>query len=107
MATSFSFSPEQIAEIARPRSILALDENSTRLSAAVPLYSYIFKCVTGIDVPQPLPGDFLSQSFVTGYLAALPADVRASAIWLYGAIQVNSNNGAFSKVIREYNIREG
>ncbi|MFZ5546052.1 MAG: hypothetical protein ACOZJZ_21060, partial [Pseudomonadota bacterium] len=107
MPTSFSFTSEQLAEISRLRSILAQPANKATPSGAVPLYSYVFKCVTGLDVPNPPPGDFLSQAFVTGYLAALPADVRASAIWLYGGIQVNSSNGVFSKVIREYNLRQG
>jgi Ca2+-binding RTX toxin-like protein len=107
MATSFNFTTTQLAEISRLRDIVALPANKSMPSGAVALYSYIFKCVTGLDVPQSTPVDFLLQPAVTGYLAALAPDVRLSAIWLYGAIQVNSSNGAFSRVIREYNIRQG
>ena len=42
-----------------------------------------------------------------GAISAMPQDQHLSLIWLIGALQVNSNNGLFAKVIREYNIRQG
>lgn len=107
MPTAYAFTTEQLEQIGELRRVLAQDENRATASAAVPLYSYVFQCVTGLEVPQNTPLDFLSQPFVSGVLASLPADQRASAIWLYGAIQVNSDNGVFSDVIRQYNIRQG
>jgi hypothetical protein len=37
----------------------------------------------------------------------LPQDQFQSAIWLIGGSQVNSDTGAFSKIIRLYNLRQG
>lgn len=28
-------------------------------------------------------------------------------MWLYGAVQVNSDSGLYSKIIRAYNVRQG
>ncbi len=95
MATAFHFSTEQLAEIGRLRDELTKPVNGAVVGAAVPLYAYVFQCVTGIEVPGNTPLDFLSQPIISAQLATLPADQRASAIWLYGAIQVNSDNGVF------------
>lgn len=107
MPTAYAFTAAQLDQIRQLRGTLSSPENRTTPSASVPLYSYVFQCITGLEVPQSTPLDFLTQPFVSGVLAALPADQRASAIWLYGAIQVNSDNGVFSEVIRQYNVHQG
>jgi hypothetical protein len=111
MVTSFAFTPTQLAEIDRLRGILAQAANATQPSGAVALYAYIFQCVTGIDPMAPehrnSPQDI---SLVLEGLQAqgtITAETHRSAVWLYRAIQVNSSNGLFSRVIREYNIRQG
>ena len=111
MATSFAFTQEQLEEIKRLRDILDRPENESQPSGAVPLYSHIYKCVSGLDLNDP---SYLNNAqSILGTLrqraeqGAYSAGVYESAIWLYGAIQVNSGNGASSKVIREYNIRQG
>ena len=50
MATAFQFSASQLAEIQRLRTVLAQPGNASLDSGAVSLYSYIFTCVTGIDL---------------------------------------------------------
>ena len=108
MATAFQFTGAQLAEIQRLRDLLDNNPNKQLASGGVPLYSYIFKCVTGIDLVN---GDFtapIDTLLAAGANAAtMPQDEHLSMIWLYGALQVNSSTGAFSEVIRQYNIRQG
>ena len=105
--TGFTFNSTQIAEIQRLRNIAALEENKQKSGGGVDLYQYVFKCITGID----LSGQSLTLPFDVaidaGLISALPQDQHLSLIWLYGAIQVNSNNGLFASLIREYNVRQG
>lgn len=51
MATAFHFSTEQLAEVGRLRDELTKPVNGAVVGAAVPLYAYVFQCVTGIEVP--------------------------------------------------------
>ena len=99
MPTNFQFSSVQIAEIQNLRNVLARAENVSVSSGAADLYAYIFKCVTGMDAS--------SASVAAISVMSIPDNQRLSATWLYGAIQVNSDSGTFSKVIREFNIHEG
>ncbi len=107
MPTAFQFNSTQLLEIARLREIAGRVENKQLAGGGVALYSYIFKCVTGID----LAGSTLSSPIDTVWQAnpnaLMPDENRRALTWLYGALQVNQNVGAFSEVIRQYNIRQG
>lgn len=107
MPTSFRFNSTQLTEIKRLRDLLILPENRQTAGGGETLYAYIFKSVTGID----LTADILSRSYAaignTISNLQLPVEVVRSLTWLFGALQVNINAGAFSSVIRQYNVRQG
>ncbi len=105
MPTSFQFNSTQLAEIKRLRDIAAAPGNKTLAGGGVDLYTYVFKCVSGID----LNGDPLTRgaSVVLDAVTNIQQPERVAMSWVYGALQVNKSNGIFSTVIREYNIRQG
>ena len=107
MPTAFQFSSTQLTEIARLRkAITDIPDNSTAGGGAA-LYSYIFKCATGIDLSASILTSPIDTVWQTSGIAPLPDENRKALTWLYGALQVNTGAGAFSQVIREYNIRQG
>lgn len=112
MPTSFQFNDAQMAQLEILRSELNVPENKYKVGAGVPLYSYLFKVITGIDLTddKDVLCDYkqvatdLSSRVEAGTLGS--AEYK-SALWLMGAMQVNRSSGVFSMVIREYNIRQG
>ena len=50
MPTAFQFSSTQLTEIARLRKALTDIPNNSTPGGGAALYSYIFKCATGIDL---------------------------------------------------------
>ena len=109
MPTSFQFNSTQLAEIERLRNIADRPENKQLAGGGVDLYAYIFQCVTGLD-PRTTPWADLQWVFsgASGSEGVqFSEEIQRSLSWLYGAFQVNRDQGAFSQVIREYNIRQG
>ena len=107
MPTAFQFNNVQLAEIQRLRDIAAQEQNKAVAGGGAALYSYVFKATTGIDLSNnSLAG---SADAVLGAVlnTSMPQDQHLSLIWLYGALQVNQGIGAFSQIIREYNICQG
>lgn len=107
MPTAFQFSSTQLTEIARLRKALTDIPNNSTPGGGAALYSYIFKCATGIDLTGTdlnTPADNVLAAAIN---TSMPQDQHLALIWLYGALQVNKDVGAFSQVIREYNIRQG
>lgn len=107
MPTSFQFNSTQLAEIERLRDIAARSENKQVPGGGADLYRYIFKAVTGIDVTQSMLSTPIDTVWNATGNAPMPDENRKALTWLFGALQVNTGVGAFSTVIREYNIRQG
>ncbi|MBP8229651.1 MAG: calcium-binding protein, partial [Xylophilus sp.] len=107
MPTSFQFNSTQLAEIKRLRDIATRPENKQVPGGGADLYRYIFKAVTGIDVTQSMLSTPIDTVWQANGNAPMPDENRKALTWLYGALQVNTDVGAFSTVIREYNIRQG
>ena len=105
MPTSFQFNSTQLAEIQRLRNIANRDENKQLAGGGADLYAYVFKCVTAIDLTNNSLTSAADAVLGTSLNIGSPENI--SMIWVYGALQVNKNVGAFSKVIREYNIHQG
>ena len=105
MPTSFQFNSTQLAELQRLRNIAATPGNKQLAGGGADLYAYVFKCVTGIDLTNNSLTSAADAVLGTSLNVGSPENI--SMIWVYGALQVNKNIGAFSKVIREYNIHQG
>ena len=107
MPTSFQFNSTQLAEIKRLRDIADAPANKQLAGGGVALYSYVFKCVSGIDVTNNSLTGGVDTVLAAAINTGMPQNEHISLIWLYGALQVNKGVGAFSEVIRQYNIRQG
>lgn len=84
MPTFYQFTPGQLAQIATLRDQLNLSGHAADPSAGVPLYSYLFKCATGMDYNP-------SALAVLRFEGVTPdTDVGRAAMWLAGAIQVTN-----------------
>ena len=99
MPTSFQFNSTQLAEIKRLRDIATRPENKQVPGGGADLYRYIFKAVTGIDVTQSMLSTPIDTVWQANGNAPMPDENRKALTWLYGALQVNTDVGAFSTVI--------
>ncbi|MEO5671714.1 MAG: hypothetical protein ABIR26_13555, partial [Ramlibacter sp.] len=105
MPTSLQLNAVQQADLR------ALRDNAISRGAAVGAWSDFYQYLARAILTQPgLPAlgfDFINPADVLLARTFLPVDQFQSAIWLMGGSQVNCDRGAFSKIIRLYNLREG
>ncbi len=92
MPTTYAFTPEQQAEITRlydQAFINAELGGEAAVGAYTPMYEYIASVAEAAE--QENDDD----------------PVRRTRVWFDGAALVNADEGAFSSIIRQYNIRQG
>ena len=105
MATSLQLSSTQLNDLR------ALRDNAISRGNATGAWADFYQHLARVILTQPgLPNLGTSAITLGDVILArnfLPQDQFQSAIWLIGGAQVNSDTGAFSKVIRLYNLRQG
>ncbi len=91
MPTPYTFTPAQQAEITRLYDQAFIDAalgGAAAVGAYAPMYEYIASVAEAAEQGDDDP-------------------VRLTRVWFDGAMGVNSDEGAFSSIIRLYNIRQG
>jgi hypothetical protein len=104
---------EQIAQLAAEAE-RALQVSADEVGAYAPAYELILSFIDpdaaallhSIESPDTTLNT-LATAQLAARLESLDSNVREIAIWLVGAYMVNSGEGIFSSVIREYNRYQG
>lgn len=105
MPTSLQLTSAQISQLNALRTqALGLAD---AVGAWTPFYQYLAQAIRNTVLPRGTADVTVADVVAVRSLGLLPADQLQSMTWLMGGAQVNSDSGAFSKIIREYNIREG
>lgn len=106
MPTQLKLNPIQLSDLRTLRDkALQLSEDAT--GAWAPFYQYLAQTIRNAAIQR---GDALVTATDVSIIRSgslLPKDLLDSMVWLMGGRMVNSDEGAFSKVIRMYNIRQG
>lgn len=105
MPTALKLSEAQIADLR------VLRQGALNFPGAVgawsEFYQYLARVIINKFGVSPITTDPITPGDIFAARFLLPEDEYQAAIWLIGGAQVNSGDGVFSEVIREYNVRQG
>ena len=106
MPTSLQLTQAQVDQLATLR-IQANSMAPDAKAAWVPFYQYLAQTIRNTVLPKGTTAVTAEDVVAVRSGGLLPENQLQTMVWLMGGAQVNSDSGAFSKVIREYNLREG
>jgi Ca2+-binding RTX toxin-like protein len=103
MPTSIQLSESQRHELAALRD--QAEARGNAVGAWADFYGYLARTIA--NTVLNLGEAPVQNAHILQLRGLLPGDEFQTLVWLVGGMNVNSANGAFSQMIRDYNVRQG